>query len=254
MRRRCGHTVDNAVEVIAVVVPVHDEQDLLADCLASLVTAARAVRAVTSVHVVLDACADDSARIAARFPVITMTVDAHSVGVARDAGVRSVLRSFPHVPPARLWIAHTDADSVVPAHWLSHQLALAEAGADVAIGTVRPDFCDLSPEQTDAWWATHVPGVANGHVHGANLGTRASALADAGGFPPIPLHEDVRLIEQLRMRGAMIVASDGSWVRTSGRQYGRTDGGYAEYLRTQLIPLAALVEGAERQSASEIST
>ncbi|QAY61779.1 glycosyltransferase [Microbacterium protaetiae] len=240
---------------MAVVVPVHDEQELIAGCLQSLVAAARAVRAITSIHVVLDACTDGSALIAARFPVCTSAVEAGSVGIARDAGVRAALRAFAHVPPARLWIAHTDADSTVPLHWLAHQIMLAEQGADVVIGTVRPDFRDLTREQTDAWWATHTPGVANGHVHGANLGTRASVLVDAGGFPPIPLHEDVRLIEQVRMRGASIIASDGAWVRTSGRQYGRAEGGYAEYLRTQLVPLAASIRGIdESHAASEIST
>ncbi|CDJ99464.1 Glycosyl transferase (fragment) [Microbacterium sp. C448] len=127
---------------------------------------------------------------------------------------------------------------MVPANWLTHQWELAAAGADVVVGTVRPDFRDLSAEQTTAWWSTHQPGTANGHVHGANLGTRASTLVAAGGFEPVLEHEDVLLVAEAKIRGAQLVASDEAWVQTSGRLVGRTAGGYAGYLREQLIPLA----------------
>lgn len=226
------------VSTLAVVIPVHDEEALLNACLSSVCDAADAARpavADVAVHVVLDACTDASEQIAADFPVAVHTVDACSVGVARSVGVQAVLRQFAGVPAERMWIAHTDADSAVPRHWLTHQLALAGNGADVIVGTVRPDFRDLSEAQIAAWQARYTPGIANGHVHGANLGTRASSLIEVGGFPPIPAHEDVRLVEQMRRCGAKIIASDDAWVLTSGRQYGRATGGYADYLRTQLV-------------------
>jgi hypothetical protein len=75
-------------------------------------------------------------------------------------------------------------------------------------------------------------------VHGANLGTRASTLVAAGGFEPVLEHEDVLLVAEARARGARLIASDEAWVQTSGRLFGRTAGGYAGYLREQLIPLA----------------
>ncbi|WP_417374495.1 glycosyltransferase [Glutamicibacter protophormiae] len=229
------------IEAMAVVIPVRNEQDLLERCLESVRAAAEVARengTPVSLWVVLDVCTDESARIAAKFPAATIAVDARSVGVARAAGVRAALRTFRRVPLERVWIAHTDADSMVPAHWLIHQAALADSGADVVVGTVRPDFRDLSAAQIDAWHARHVPGVANGHVHGANLGTRASVLVEAGGFPRIPAHEDVQVVERMRARDATIIATDGAWVLTSGRQAGRAKGGYADYLRTQLVPTA----------------
>lgn len=232
-------TVD--IEAIAVVVPAHDEEELLDECLAAVELAALAARGAVPrvlIWVVLDACSDGSAAIAARHEVVPVVIDAASVGIARRAGTDAALAAFADIAPDRLWIAHTDADSVVPPHWLVHQARLAASGADVVVGTVRPDFRDLTPEQAAAWWATHTPGVANGHVHGANLGVRASALVAAGGIAPLGEHEDVVLVDALRTLGAEVVASDVAWVRTSGRQTGRTAGGYARYLREDLIRAA----------------
>lgn len=230
------------IEAVTVIVPAHDEEQRLAECLSSVVTAVAAVRGSVreaSVQLVLDACTDNSAAIAAAFDVEVHVVDAACVGRARTVGVDAAIARHADVPLARLWTAHTDADSVVLPHWLSHQLELADAGADIVIGTVRPDFRELSARQVEAWWATHTLGVANGLVHGANLGMRASSLVAAGGFDDVCVHEDVWLVDDARDLGARAVASDVAWVLTSGRQVGRTPGGYARYLREDLVPSAA---------------
>lgn len=234
----------NDIEAVAVVIPVHDEQERLAECLDSVQLSLDAVRPSlrqASVHVVLDACTDRSASIAARYPFDVRTVTAACVGVARSAGTDAAIVAHAAVPLTRLWTAHTDADSVVPPHWLAHQLELAASGVDIVIGTVRPDFRELSARQVEAWWATHTPGIANGHVHGANLGMRASTLVAAGGYEDLYEHEDVRLVEAARDLGARVAASDVAWVRTSGRQIGRTLGGYARYLREDLVRAADAV-------------
>ena len=226
---------------VAVVIPAHDEEDLIGACLDAVhhaIAAARPLATRFSVHVSLDHCSDRTRSIALAAGVQVIDAVGRGVGAARAAGVGAALAHHAAVPLRRLWVAHTDADSVVPENWLTHQWHLAAAGADVVVGTVRPDFRDLSPEQNDAWWQTHVPGTANGHVHGANLGTRATALIGAGGFEPVTEHEDVLLVAETRARGASLVASDEAWVQTSGRSVGRTAGGYAGYLREQLIPLA----------------
>ncbi len=225
------------IDAVAVVIPAHDEQKRLAECLDSVAAAVDRVRGSVraSVHVVLDACTDASAAIAAAYPVEVRAIAAACVGKARAAGVDAAIARHADVPLTRLWTAHTDADSVVPAHWLEHQLELAASGADIVIGTVRPDFRELSARQVAAWWATHTPGEANGHTHGANLGMRASTLVGAGGYEDVYEHEDVWLVDEARGRGARVVASDAAWVRTSGRQVGRTLGGYARYLREDLV-------------------
>ncbi len=224
---------------VAVVVPARDEELLLGRCLASLVTA-RALLAATGevtvdLVVVLDACTDGSAAVAAGFPQVRVVeTGAGDVGVARQTGVATALAAAPCTPD-RTWLACTDADSEVRADWLVEHVRLADAGADVVVGTVHPDPADLTDAQWTTWRATHVPGRPNGHVHGANLGVRASAYLRAGGFLPMPEHEDVDLVGRLRASGARFVASDAVDVLTSGRPVGRTPGGYAGHLRATLL-------------------
>lgn len=232
------------MRLMTVVVPARDEQELVGRCLSSVLAAARLLesrRRSTRVSVVLvaDSCADDTARVARGFPGVTVVeIDAANVGVARAAGVRAALAAT-DAPTAAVWIANTDADSVVPRRWLLDHALLARRGAQLVIGTVRPEFADLTPEQASAWTARHTV-AANGHVHGANLGVRADVYLAAGGFAPVAEHEDVDLVERCARGGARAVATARCEVLTSGRQVGRTPGGYARYLRTDLIADPAL--------------
>ncbi|KRC35843.1 glycosyltransferase family 2 protein [Oerskovia sp. Root22] len=233
-------TPADRVTGLAVVVPVNDEESLLPRCLAALGVAVGALRSArptvrVEVVIVLDDCVDGSARIARAAPFTVIETCHRRVGAARASGVAAALERL-GPGGSGSWVVSTDADSAVPARWLTHQLDLAEDGADVVIGTVRPDFADLSAEQREAWVATHAPGHANGHVHGANLGIRADVYLAAGGFPGVAEHEDVGLVERARLAGARVVASDAGCVLTSGRSTGRTPGGYARHLREDLVP------------------
>ena len=213
---------------VAVVIPARDEADLIARCLSSIDSA--------RIIVVADGCADNTAEIARSRGVEVIEIDEANVGLARAIGCQAALR-HPEVD----WIACTDADSVVPPNWIDEQLRLAAAGADVVVGTVRPDFSDLSALQTNAWLATHQPGVANGHVHGANLGLRASAYLSVGGFAPVSEHEDNDLVARLATAGFTVTPTAAIEVLTSGRVFGRTPGGYARYLRDDLVGSAELI-------------
>lgn len=230
------------IDAVVVAVPAHDEQELLGACLRSVLAALDAARPrvrATAVCVALDRCTDGSADVAHALGVPIVEVFAGAVGAARAAavaeGLARISRAPTSVPLRRIWTAHTDADSVVPVHWLTHQLDLAAAGVGVVVGTVQPRFDDLDAEQLRAWHATHTPVLANGAVHGANLGIRADVLARAGGFAAVPVHEDVRIVDGARAIGARIVASDGARVLTSGRSIGRAPDGYARYLRDDMM-------------------
>jgi glycosyltransferase involved in cell wall biosynthesis len=226
-------------EAMVVVIPVRDEQLLLAGALSALTvavdTAARAgIR--TEIRVVLDACTDASADVAAEFGFRTLVSTAGRVGAARATGISHALAALAGTPADRVWIANTDADSRVPPSWLTHFRAVSRV-ADICVGTVRPDFADLTPAQQEVWLRTHVRGEPNGNVHGANLGIRASTYLAAGGFAAIGEHEDVDLVARCRSEGAVIAASDRAEVITSGRLTGRTPGGYAGFLRRQVADL-----------------
>ncbi len=221
------------VDTLVIVVPARDEEELVARCLVALASARdRALAAHPGLRIrtvlVADRCLDATAEIARRFhDVEVVEIDAATVGIARQTGAAHLLA---HESTERAWIANTDADSEVPAAWLVDQLELAAQGADVVVGTVRPRFEDLSAAEAREWTAGHVAGRPNGHVHGANLGVRASAYAAVGGFQSLNEHEDVDLVGRLAGAGFHLAASDRGEVVTSGRRQGRTPGGYAAYL------------------------
>ncbi|GAA1952396.1 glycosyltransferase [Microbacterium deminutum] len=224
------------VSAVIVVVPVHNEEALLdrsLTALAAAVATAAGCGIRCAVRIVLDDCTDGSAAVAGVHPIPTMVLASARVGEARAQGIEAAKQELAGTAADRVWIANTDADSAVPPNWIVAQSHAAARGADVFVGTVRPDFADLSGPHRRHWLRTHSPGVPNGHVHGANLGVRASFYAAAGGFGALAEHEDVDLVDRCRLLGANICASDAAEVLTSGRFVGRTPGGYAGYLRAQ---------------------
>lgn len=226
---------------VIVAVPARNEQALIASCLRSIHGAFDHARTELGTRcpqlfliVVADGCVDRTAELARAQPgVCVIEQPPTGVGAARQAAIAVALRALP-VPPSRAWIINTDADSHVEPNWIVEHLHHADQGADVLIGTVRPEFDDLSQDQVTAWRASHHRGQPNGHIHGANLGVRASTYLEVGGFSTMREHEDVDLVGRARQGGYAIAVTDSTEVVTSGRQVGRTPGGYARYLREDL--------------------
>lgn len=225
-----------AVRAVAVVVPAHDEQDLVLDCLDAIAVARVRLAAVSphvvvSVVVALDACRDDTAvRIAGRPGVDRVDVDARCVGTARAVGTVHALAGLGS-PLEQIWTAHTDADSCVPPGWLVAMVDAADGGSDVVVGTVVPD-AQLSPPVRAAWTALHLPGEDHAFVHGANLGVRASTLVAVGGWRPLVTGEDVDLVTRLRATPGVAVRSTATMpVVTSSRADARAPAGFSSFLR-----------------------
>ncbi|WAP51949.1 glycosyltransferase family A protein [Arthrobacter sp. ATA002] len=155
-----------APDRLAVVLPARNEEELLPAALSSIRTAVRALVAAeqveVSVTVVLDSCTDGSEKTAARIqglwmPELDLRIVSGSfgtVGAARAAGISA------QRPQPGLWIANTDADTVVPHHWLVRQHALASAGYGFVLGTVVPDPADLTAGELEAWQRLHSLGRA----------------------------------------------------------------------------------------------
>jgi glycosyltransferase involved in cell wall biosynthesis len=221
------------IRLIGVVVPAHNEQDLLPACLASLRRAARALHG-TQVHlvVVADACRDRTVQVARRGGAAVVTVGARSVGAARAAGVREVLRRARHLDPADVWLSTTDADTLVPARWLREHARYGNQGWDAVVGTVRvADWSAYRPEVRSLFRARYGTGTGpHAHVHGANLGFRAAAYLRAGGFPDLPTAEDRALVAALSASGGRVRRTRGLTVVTSARRQARVPDGFSDYL------------------------
>jgi hypothetical protein len=223
------------VDRVHVVIPVRDEAFLLGRQLLAVATAAAALRRTrpdveVTTTVVLDSCVDGSAEVAAGSPgVLAVTVDVGNVGDARRIGIERARRHRP-ARADRTWVACTDADSEVPGHWLTAQLALAARGFDLVVGTVWPDPADSAPDRLARWWARHTLHDDHPHVYGANLGFRLSSYDAVGGFRSLATGEDVDLVERMREAGVSWTAASRLPVLTSGRLVGRAPAGFADYL------------------------
>lgn len=225
---------------IAVVVPVHDEEERVSSCLRAIRDACNALppRVDVRCFVVLDACRDESEAIARRLIDPTLgemaAIDAQNVGVARAHGAARAIEHYRAVPLDSLWIATTDADSIVPESWLTKQIELAEAGAEAIAGTVDvDDWSGIPPSRVRAYEQFYgSEDDAHPHVHGANLGVRADAYLAAGGFAGLPTGEDVALWDALGRTGRRRVSTKRIAVTTSSRLEGRAPDGFATFLRT----------------------
>ncbi|GLU48579.1 glycosyltransferase [Nocardiopsis ansamitocini] len=223
------------IQTVAVVVPANDEAPRIERCLRAIADAlAASPLAPDRCHlvVVADDCRDATAALARARGAHVLEVAHRSVGAARATGMRYALgRSGAH-PAHEIWLATTDADSVVPRRWLTAQLGYAAAGWDAVVGTVAvadwsrrpPGLAEAFARQYDAHREEHP------HVHGANLGVRASAYLDVGGFAPLARAEDHALVAGLGARGHRIRRPVDLPVRTSARSAPRAPGGFGDRL------------------------
>jgi GT2 family glycosyltransferase len=219
-----------SIDHVIIAVPARNEEETLADCLTSILESCAVIDVPATLVVALDACTDATIAIARGFADITILEREHqNVGRARRDAVGHGLKAT-NAQPERTWIAFTDADTTVPSQWLPTHLAAADE-ADAYIGAVVPRLRDLDARRRSAWQASHPPGATVGHVHGANLGVRASAYLEVGGVDDVITGEDVDLVARLRRAGHRVTANETHPVTTSARLVGRAEGGYADYLR-----------------------
>ncbi|TRW86423.1 glycosyltransferase [Mycolicibacterium sp. 018/SC-01/001] len=211
-------------------VPAHNEADDLPACLTALTTAALCVAVPVLVVVVLDSCDDGSEQVAGGFgaDVHVVAVDAGNVGAARAAGfeyARTVCGDGP-----RTWYATTDADSVVSPDWLVRMTA---PGADMVLGVVRfPLLRSLSDAATLHFQREYdADGPGHSHVHGANMGFRASAYWQVGGFRALATAEDGDLVDRFLSARLLVHRDRDLSVATSDRVDGRAPEGFAADLK-----------------------
>ena len=222
-----------------VVVPAHNEETLLPACLLALRRAVRQVSVPVHVLVAADSCTDRTAAMARAYGALVVRIGARSVGAARAAGMTELLRLTAGFDPASIWLATTDADTVVPPGWLGRQIAYADQGWDVVLGTVTVADWSEHPDYMPAAFAARY-GSGDGphpHVHGANIGIRASAYRAAGGFTSLPTAEDHALLAAVSDVGCSVLRAADIAVETSARRQARAPRGFSHLLQTLASPV-----------------
>jgi hypothetical protein len=223
--------VARAVRAVGVVVPVHDEEELLPLALAGVEEAIDALPSGVArrVAVVLDDCRDGSAAVAhawaGRVGASVIVGECRSVGMARRAGTRALLSAWPGASPERIWLATTDADSRVPSDWLTVQLEAHRSGSDLWAGRV----CVAEQSAVVRQW-NEAYGAERRPIHGANLGFSGSLYEHIGGFRCLRSGEDRDLHRRAVAAGFRVTYDLRAAVTTSGRRRGRAPGGFASVL------------------------
>jgi glycosyltransferase involved in cell wall biosynthesis len=235
------------IKAVGVVIPAHNEQDLLPSCLTAIRRSASQLDVPVHLVVAADACTDWTAAMARGHGADVVEVGARCVGAARRAGVRQVLQATRHVDPSAVWIATTDADTRVPAWWLRRQIRFASQGWKGVLGTVRVDDWADHPARVQRLfaqryraWQVHHP-----HVHGANLGFAADAYLAVGGFRPLPTAEDHALVDDLLAAEIPLLRTAQIPVVTSARPGARAPRGFAWLLTTLAAAEEAIPEPRE---------
>lgn len=228
------------------VIPARDEEQRLPQALDALARDGR----VTDVLVVANGCSDATADVAwtgkasLRVALLETVALPGGVGEARRMGMEAALDAAPHTGI----LATTDADSRVGPNWGALTLA-ALSRADVACGRIVPDPLEFArlpalvrrhgrlEDRVNALRAEldgartprqHDPLPRHNQSPGASLALRAECYCRAGGFDPIPCHEDRRLVERLEASGARVARPWGLTVIASCRLTGRARGGMAD--------------------------
>ena len=221
---------------VLVVIPAHNEAARLNRLLDSLIVArAYLGSSVSSTCVVVaDSCTDQTVEVARRYldprRDLVQGIWANSVGEARRRGTELGLAGCDD--PGRVWVANTDADTVVPRDWLTTQVRLADEGYDAVAGTVTllddEDWCPTVAERFERAYRWPA-GTQHPHIHGCNLGVRASTYVEVGGWSPVPSAEDGDLWRRLTPHARVLSSADNR-VATSARLQGRAPDGFAGHI------------------------
>ncbi len=222
-----------------VVVPARDEEEQIAGCMAAL-GAQTVPHEEFEVIVVLDACSDRTAYVAAsaarelslRFSLLDGP--GGGAGAARRAGMDAAADRLLAAGVDDGLVACTDADSRPASDWLARQLAHVRSGARAIAGLIElaPVDARRLPSQVLQRRARDAadrlervrrldPTAAHHHFAGASIGVTAGVYRAVGGLEPLIALEDAAFAERLAQAGIPILRADDVRVRTSARRTGR---------------------------------
>jgi hypothetical protein len=230
------------LRALGVVVPVHNEEDLMRDALDAVHEAFRHLgrsKCRRGVVVVLDACDDNSEGMAQRSldvlrrdgcaSTALLRCEFHNVGATRALGCAYLVSAWSDLDADTVWLATTDADSRVPPLWLSSQVLARKRGAQLWTGRVRVDDWAGHSRVTRSKWETMYRDE-DYPIHGASMGFSALKYREVGGFPALVTGEDRELCRLLMENGATWHHDSLHEVVTSARRDSRAPRGFAGVL------------------------
>jgi glucosyl-3-phosphoglycerate synthase len=234
-----------------VVVPAHNEAELIGACLEALAAQEGIDPAAYEVILVLDACTDATAELARRSATEPPALRVHhcdgpglGAGAARKLGMDLASSRLLSLGRGDGLIASTDADSIVAPDWLRAQLDAISAGARAIGGRVEllpADAARLEPRVLErravrAAIRQRSARQSGDHVSehwqfsGASMSLTAATYVEIGGLNPHVALEDEGLERSLRTNGIPIDRRLDVRVATSGRLHGRAARGLAHDL------------------------
>ena len=215
-----------------------------------------------SVVLLLNNCTDATAAIvrdlARRLPIALHRVEVTLPTFKANAGTARALameHAAAMAAPDGVLLT-TDADSVVPRHWLQANLACIRAGADAVAGraVIDPEEALLIPKtlhEADARECAYAavldeiaslldpdpgdPWPRHSEASGASIAVTMRAWSVTGGMRPIPLGEDRAFVDALYAHDLRVRHAPEVWVTVSGRIHGRAEGGMADTIRRRLM-------------------
>lgn len=236
-----------AVPACAICVPARDERRRLPALLDAL--SRQKGGAIATLCILFDGCEDGSDelvrqfRAALPFPVVTRRLPRRvrpNAGRAR----RAAMELGAALVGRHGLLLSTDADTIPDPDWLSRSVA-ALAEVDVVAGRIRRLSAERLPLRCryEAYLdrlhrlrrtidlIDYDPAPSHPSLGGASLGIRAAVYEALDGFRPLPLGEDVDLVERARLSGYRVRHDRQVGVATSARTHGRAPDGLAAELR-----------------------
>jgi hypothetical protein len=242
---------------LVVAIPVRDEEKRIEACLRAL---ARQSRPPDDVVLLLNNCTDGTAEVVRRMPEVSHRIHLVECSLDGPSASAGVARGLAMHYAASLIddgaILTTDADAVVPPHWVQANLQALQQGADAVCGqaVIDPVEALLIPSHLHGDDAREVayarlldemesrilpdpadPWPRHREDSGASIGITAAVFRRVGGVPRLPSGEDRALIKALRMIDARIRHDPSMRVVVSGRIEGRAPGGMADAIRRRIL-------------------
>ena len=243
---------------VVVAVPVHNELERIERCVLALSGQMLATFHTKLLFLVND-CTDGTAHwlfsrleklpVAAEVIQVTLPRAQRSAGRARWLANHAAID---RLEPLGGMLFMTDADSCVPMDWIQRYGCLLQQGWDAVAGSVdinREDCDQIVPSleqrnHLECSYTTlideleslvdpveHDPWPRHFNASGANLAAKLTAIRQLEDFPSMACGEDRAFVHAMEALDMWVRHDTLTTVHTSGRLFGRAEGGMADTLR-----------------------